>query len=68
MKYSAAFLAFTVLSSPVIRAEEVKKEDGAAIYKRLCAECHGDFGEGRYGPATQVVDEWATDLIRKISL
>ena len=29
---------------------------------------HRDFGEGRYGPATQVVDEWTTDLIRKISL
>ncbi len=29
---------------------------------------HRDFGEGRYGPATQVVDEWTADLIRKISL
>jgi NAD-dependent deacetylase len=29
---------------------------------------HRDFGEGRYGPATQVVDEWSADLIRKISL
>ena len=29
---------------------------------------HRDFGEGRYGPATQVVDEWTRDLIRKISL
>jgi NAD-dependent deacetylase len=27
---------------------------------------HRDFGEGRYGPATQVVDEWVTDMIRKI--
>jgi NAD-dependent deacetylase len=27
-----------------------------------------DFGEGRYGPATQVVDEWVTDLIRKVRL
>lgn len=26
------------------------------------------FLEGRYGPATQVVDEWATQLIRKIGL
>ena len=29
---------------------------------------HRDFGEGRYGPATQVVDAWTADLIRKISL
>lgn len=29
---------------------------------------HRDFGEGRYGPATQVVDEWVTGLIRKIGL
>jgi NAD-dependent deacetylase len=29
---------------------------------------HRDFGEGRYGPATQVVEAWTTDLIRKISL
>ena len=26
------------------------------------------FGEGRYGPATQIVDQWVTDLIRKIGL
>jgi len=26
------------------------------------------FSEGRYGPATQVVDEWVTDLIRRIEL
>jgi NAD-dependent deacetylase len=26
------------------------------------------FSEGRYGPATQVVDEWVTDLIRKIGV
>jgi NAD-dependent deacetylase len=26
-----------------------------------------DFGEGRYGPATQVVESWASDLIRKIT-
>jgi NAD-dependent deacetylase len=26
----------------------------------------GMFGEGRYGPATQVVDEWVTQLIRRI--
>lgn len=26
------------------------------------------FTEGRYGPATQVVDEWVTDLIRRIEL
>ena len=25
-----------------------------------------DFGEGRYGPATQVVESWASDLLRKI--
>lgn len=29
---------------------------------------HRDFGEGRYGPATQVVDEWVTSLIRKIEV
>lgn len=29
---------------------------------------HRDFGEGRYGPATQIVDEWVSDMIRKISL
>ncbi len=29
---------------------------------------HRDFGEGRYGPATQVVDEWVTNLIRKIDV
>jgi NAD-dependent deacetylase len=28
----------------------------------------GVFTEGRYGPATQVVDEWVTHLIAKISL
>ncbi|MEQ1781001.1 MAG: NAD-dependent deacylase [Hyphomonadaceae bacterium] len=27
-----------------------------------------DFGEGRYGPATQVVDEWVSDMIREIRL
>jgi NAD-dependent deacetylase len=27
-----------------------------------------DFGEGRYGPATQVVDAWVSDLIREIRL
>lgn len=26
------------------------------------------FGEGRYGPATQIVDQWVADLIRKIGL
>jgi len=26
------------------------------------------FGEGRYGPATQIVDQWVTDLIQKIGL
>jgi NAD-dependent deacetylase len=26
------------------------------------------FREGRYGPASQVVDEWVTDMIRKIGL
>jgi NAD-dependent deacetylase len=26
-----------------------------------------DFGEGRYGPATQVVDEWTRDLIAKLA-
>jgi NAD-dependent deacetylase len=26
------------------------------------------FGEGRYGPATQVVDAWVADLIRKIEV
>ncbi len=26
------------------------------------------FTEGRYGPATQIVDEWVTDLIRRIEL
>jgi NAD-dependent deacetylase len=26
------------------------------------------FGEGRYGPATQVVDEWVSQLIRKIEV
>ena len=26
------------------------------------------FGEGRYGPATQVVDAWVTDLLRKIEI
>jgi NAD-dependent deacetylase len=26
------------------------------------------FGEGRYGPATQVVDAWVKDLIRKIEV
>lgn len=29
---------------------------------------HRDFGEGRYGPATQIVHEWTRDLIRRISL
>ena len=29
---------------------------------------HRDFVEGRYGPATQVVDEWVTDLIQKVRL
>lgn len=28
---------------------------------------HRDFGEGRYGPATQVVAAWASDLIGRIS-
>jgi NAD-dependent deacetylase len=28
----------------------------------------GFFTEGRYGPATQVVDEWVTQLIRKIEV
>lgn len=28
----------------------------------------GAFDEGRYGPATQVVDAWATDLIRTIEI
>jgi NAD-dependent deacetylase len=27
-----------------------------------------DFSEGRYGPATQVVEAWVTDMIGKISL
>jgi NAD-dependent deacetylase len=27
-----------------------------------------DFGEGRYGPATQVVDEWVSQQIRKIGV
>jgi len=26
------------------------------------------FSEGRYGPATQIVDEWVTQLIRKIGV
>jgi NAD-dependent deacetylase len=26
------------------------------------------FGEGRYGPATQIVDQWVTDLIQKIGV
>jgi NAD-dependent deacetylase len=26
------------------------------------------FREGRYGPASQVVDEWVTDVIRKIGV
>jgi NAD-dependent deacetylase len=26
------------------------------------------FGEGRYGPATQIVDQWVTDLIQKIGI
>ncbi|HVY87554.1 MAG TPA: Sir2 family NAD+-dependent deacetylase [Hyphomonadaceae bacterium] len=29
---------------------------------------HRDFGEGRYGPATQVVDEWVTNLLRDVKL
>jgi NAD-dependent deacetylase len=29
---------------------------------------HRDFGESRYGPATQIVHEWTRDLIRRISL
>jgi cytochrome c553 len=46
MKFTAAILGLALLSANCGRAEEPKKEDGAAIYKRLCADCHGAKGEG----------------------
>ena len=46
MKIMAVILTGGVLAWGGLHAEEVKKEDGAAIYKRLCADCHGAKGEG----------------------
>ena len=44
MKLVAAMIA--ALLPFAAAADEVKTEDGASVYKRLCADCHGGKGEG----------------------
>ena len=46
MKILAVILAGGAFAFSGLHAEEAIKEEGAAIYKRLCADCHGAKGEG----------------------
>lgn len=42
----AVAMACVALCSSFSLAEEAKEHPGATIYRKLCAECHGDKGQG----------------------
>lgn len=46
MKILAVILAGGAFAFSGLHAEDAIKEEGAAVYKRLCADCHGSKGEG----------------------
>lgn len=47
---AAALWTISLAGSPAVQCAEKPKPDGAALYSKHCAGCHGSHGEGLYGP------------------
>ena len=42
----SAIAAAALFAAPFLRADDAERAAGAEIYKKLCADCHGDKGQG----------------------
>ena len=42
----SAIAAAALFAAPFLRADDAERAAGAEIYKNLCADCHGDKGQG----------------------